>query len=303
MRYVLGRADRDAAAARRSRAYIVAGRTVRNILALLASVAVSAVIVGCGTASTSSSAPAAAPRQKPSSSQRVSTVVSVAPACRYKTVNRRRIPPPLTRTNAPPTRSLLSLLRVLRRPATAADRVDLRFFNRWPYEAITLYVRYIRVQSGPGHARIAIMPATICSLPTTLPPPKRVRLVPTDVLLMQVLSNPLPHPTILVGTASDIRNGRANPGLDNVSPPGWLQATVVPDGVARVVMHFTPPFLHHYTAQMTIHDNIGIAIRKPAYSPTSVYLYSADRRLVRKYIDWQALRYDTCLAKHQRNCQ
>ncbi len=112
MGYVLGRANRDFAAARRSRACIVAGPTVPNILRLLASVAVSAVIVGCGTASSSSSGPTAAHRQKPSSSQRVSTVVSVAPACRYKTVNRRRVPPPLIRTNAPPTRSFLSLLGV-----------------------------------------------------------------------------------------------------------------------------------------------------------------------------------------------
>ena len=74
-------------------------------------------------------------------------------------------------------------------------------------------------------------------------------------------------------------------------------------GVAHVVMHFTPPFLHHYTVLVTIRDNVGIAIRKPDYSPTSVFWYTADGHFVRKYADWQALRYDNCLAKHKHNCR
>ena len=195
------------------------------------------------------------------------------------------------------------MLGLLRRPASAADRVDLRRFNRGPWETITLYVRYIRVRSGQRHARIAILPATICNLPTTIPPPKRLRVAPTQVLLMLVLSNPGPsRPTILVGTASDIRSAEANPGLDTVSPRGWLQATVVPDGVARVVMHFTPPFLHHYTVSMVIHANVGIVVRKADYAPTTVSWYAADGHLMRKYVDWAALRYDNCLAKHKRKC-
>ena len=54
---------------------------------------------------------------------------------------------------------------------------------------------------------------------------------------------------------------------------------------------------------VTIRDNVGIAIRKPDYSPTSVFWYTADGHFVRKYVDWQALRYDNCLAKHKHNCR
>jgi hypothetical protein len=102
-----------------------------------------------------------------------------------------------------------------------------------------------------------------------------------------------------VGTAADIEAAQANPGVDTASPRGWLQATVVPDGVARVVMHFTPPFLHRYTVTTSIQDNVGIAILKPDYTPTSVRWYSANGTLLRTYIDRQDLNYDTCLAHHK----
>jgi hypothetical protein len=72
--------------------------------------------------------------------------------------------------------------------------------------------------------------------------------------------------------------------------------------VARVVMHFTPPFLHHYTVAMTIHDNVGIAVRNPDYFPTTVKWYAADGHLLRTFVDRQDLRYENCLAKHRRNC-
>lgn len=77
----------------------------------------------------------------------------------------------------------------------------------------------------------------------------------------------------------------------------------MPDGVTRVVMQFTPPFLHHYTVTMTIHENIGIAVRKPDYTPTTVSWYASDGHRIKTFVDRETLRYDNCLAKHQKDCR
>ena len=107
---------------------------------------------------------------------------------------------------------------------------------------------------------------------------------------------------VTVSTPSLIRSGFALPGLDRARG-GWIQAVVVPDGVAKVVMRFTPPFLHHSSATATIQDNIGIVVRRPDYSPTTVSWYAADGHLIRTFVDRKGLGLDSCLAAHRENCQ
>lgn len=67
-------------------------------------------------------------------------------------------------------------------------------------------------------------------------------------------------------------------------------------------MQFTPPFMHHYSVTVTIHDNVGIAVRKPNYTPTIVSWYAPGGQLLRTFVDRTALQYDQCLAKHRKNC-
>ena len=274
--------------------------SLRAVLAGAVAVAVAAVIIGCGsnheasrTAGNHQLSSPAHPLQPPR--------VSAAPACRAKMVNGRLVPPPLVETDAPASNALLSMLGSLRRPPSAADHIDLHRLNRYPYDVITIYSRYVRVYTGERGSRIAILPATICSLPVATPLTGHVHLQPTQVLVMQVLSNPLPRPIELVGTAADIGSAQANPGTRTATGES-LQATVVPDGVARVVMDFTPPFLHHYSVTMTIHDNVGIAVRRPDYAPTSVAWYDNAGHLIKTYTDRPALQYDDCLAQHKKNC-
>jgi hypothetical protein len=234
----------------------------------------------------------------------VGTVPLAAPDCTFKHTRERTILPPLVQSNDAPNSSLVSLLGLLRQPATAADYVNIRLLDRWPYQVLAVYMRYIRVLSGPDGARIAILPARICGSPGVAPPGTRTYLAPHDVLLMQVLSNPKTfRPTVYVGTAADISNRPADPSLVNAPPRhGQLQATVVPDGVARVVLRFTPPFRSHYAVTLQIHDNVGIASPLPGYPPTITTWYAASGKVIRTFTNRQMLRYDNCLARHAKNC-
>src|ERR1035441_2440143 len=266
--------DRDESRATAPRSH------VKGVVLLL-SVGVTAVIVVALFAAGLTSGTSAAARYVPRALPGTPSSVSVAPACRDRTIDGREVVPPLVKSNASPSSSITSQVGLLRQPATAADRVNLRWFDRWPYEAITVYVRYIRVVEGPQGARIAILPARICSLPHPFPPPKHVRLVPTLVLLMQVLSSPRPYrPTVLVGTATNIGNGQANGYLDNPVPQGktGLLLTVVPSSVARVVFHFPG---HPSSATVAIHGNVGIANPTPQLFPTSATWYAANGRVIR----------------------
>jgi hypothetical protein len=106
---------------------------------------------------------------------------------------------------------------------------------------------------------------------------------------------------VAVSTAGLIRSGFGLPGLDTPDHQ-WMQGVVVPDGVTRVVMHFTPPFLHSYSATVAIRDNVGLIVRRPDYTPTSVSWYAADGHLIRTFVDRQAIRLDNCLRAHRKNC-
>jgi hypothetical protein len=182
---------------------------------------------------------------------------------------------PVAHTNRAPDPSLKAILSIARTPANGPGPSALGPVDQYPWRVQTIFSRYIRIVDGERHTRIAFFPATICN-------PNGSQTL-TQAILMMVLSNPPPRPTILAGTAATITDGTALPGLDLPNQQGWIQAIVVPDGIAAVYMHFTPPFLHPYSAWLPIHDNIGIAVRKPDYTPTTVSWYAAGGRLLRTF--------------------
>ena len=57
-----------------------------------------------------------------------------------------------------------------------------------------------------------------------------------------------------------------------------LQAPVVPDGVADVVLRFT-----NHQVSMAIHDNVGIAGPVSGYAPKSITWYAADGNTIRTF--------------------
>jgi hypothetical protein len=289
---------------------------LRRVVPLIASAAITAIVAGVIITSglkhrsLAGSARAAHGAVKPAGpsgphARPVSFIVTRAPACRLFPGGYGRRTPALVKSQASPGSELTSMLGLLRDPTAASDLAALGPFGRYGAGVgiLRIYTRYIRVFNGQRDTRVAFFPATVCNQTQTSKPrarPIRIRIAPLQALVMVVLSNPLPHGAILVGGAATIADGPADPGLD--VPGGWLQATVVPDGVARVVMRFTPPFLHHYTVAMTIRDNVGIAVRNPDYFPTTVKWYAPNGHLIRTFVDRQDLRYENCLAKHKRNC-
>jgi hypothetical protein len=214
-------------------------------------------------------------------------------------------PPGLATDDAAPGAQLRSILSIARRPATGPGLSGVGSFDPATPPVLSVFARYIRIVKGERGTRLAFFPALVCGQTQSGPltsPSTIVRVRPEQAMVMVVLSNPQPHPDVLVGTAATIRSGPALPGLDLPKSHGWIQATVVPDGVARVVMHFTPPFLHHYTATATVHDNIGIIVRKPDYTPTTVAWYAADGHLIRRFVNRSEIHLDECLAHHRANC-
>jgi hypothetical protein len=100
-----------------------------------------------------------------------------------------------------------------------------------------------------------------------------------------VLGNTAP---VFVGTAQQIKQGPALPGIDVDGLYGgqsttWLQAVVVPDGVARVVLKFTPPHLHPFSNSVAIHSNVGLLLGHGADGPTTVLWYGRNGRLLKTF--------------------
>jgi hypothetical protein len=231
---------------------------------------------------------------------RASTAASAGPAaCQTKIVGERDVLPPVVVTDAPPENALLSTLGTLRQPATAGDHIDLSGLDRWPFEIASEFEDYVRVVAGTHGARVAILPVSFCQYPGGLPssnePPPRL----VEAVVMQILSNPSPRPTLLVGTPSEIRSGATFSG-EFVSGVGLL-ATVVPDGVARVYMHFTPPFQRHYSVTETIHDNVGIARSGLPEAPTTIVWYDQSGHRIKTIIHRQEIALDNCLAHHRKD--
>jgi hypothetical protein len=227
--------------------------------------------------------------------------VTTAPGCRL-----RGTPPryePLVMSDGAPDAQLRSLLSLARDPASVDAAAAIRGFDRAPLNIQTVFRRFIRLVDGERGVRVAFFPAVFCQQTDFGSgfPPTRIHIAPAQGIVMIPLQG---HPLVTATTASTaslIRSGFALPGQGRIGG-GWIQAAIVPDGVAKVVMHFTPPFLHHYSATAPIHDNIGIVVRRPDYTPTSVSWYDAAGRLIRTFVDRKDLRYDNCLAQHRKNC-
>jgi len=271
------------------------------VLCVLTAVAVLAVVVPVGS-------PRAASVSVRKVSERAGLKVIASGACRRLHVTASGLTrlPPLVATDAPPGSRLQSILSIAREPAAGDGLAQIRGFDRWPLMVLTVFKRYIQIVNGERGTRLAFFPAVFCNQTPSGPAFTRsevTRITPAQGVLMVVLSNPGPsRPGILAGTPATIRTGPALPGLDLATGRGWIQATVVPDGVARVVMHFTPPFLHHYTATASIHDNIGVIVRNPDYTPTTVSWYAASGRLIRTFVNKREIRTDQCLAHHRKHC-
>jgi hypothetical protein len=220
--------------------------------------------------------------------------------------------PPLVRSEAAPDQALLDELSLLRTGSAPVGRAALGSWDRSALNIATIFERYIRIVNGPTHVKLAFLAVTYCTESEVEPSGPRApggvfRESLEQGLVMLVLSNPGEPSPVLVGTAEQIKQGPALAGLD-IEPnkkgyaQAWLQAIVVPDGVTKVVMDFTPPFLHHYSATVQIRSNVGIVVRRAGYTPTTVLWYRADGRLIKKFVDRQQLAYDNCLAAHKKSC-
>ncbi len=249
--------------ARRARATIVLAAPL--ILSVGVAGAVAAVILSSGHA------------RRTSGAQRASLPVV---SCWRPPVNVRSALPPTT--DATPSRSLLSLLGVLRRPATAADRVSLRGLVYSPITAI--YARYVRVVSDAAGERFALVPAQICGkqsggLYPARPPGTAASPRPRDAIFIIVLRAPTPRALFNAGGASEIQAGRSI-GQWWPEGDGSLIATVVPDGVGRVVFAFGS---RHREVSVTVRDNLGIARPSPGVLPKASTWYAANGPVIRRF--------------------
>jgi hypothetical protein len=219
--------------------------------------------------------------------------------------------PPLIHSDASPDHALVNELSMLRGASTTLDKTSLGSWDRYPLMIRTIFQRYARVFNGPEHVKVAYLPVTYCTQTEVAPSNRKhpggiFRDAPKQGLVMLVLSNKGEHPPVLVGTAQQIKQGPALAGLGVDIRQGfsdaWLQTIVVPDGVSKVVMKFTPPFLHHYSNTVQIRSNVGIAVRHIDYEPTTVLWYGADGRLIKKFVDRKEIADDSCLAAHKKSC-
>ena len=238
---------------------------------------------------------------KPVPTTPVEPKVTASPACRPRGPHGGL--PPLSMSDSAPSTQLGSILSMAREPAPSDGTAAVRGFDRYPLDVLTVFRRFIRVVNGERGERVAFFPAVFCQQTDlgTAFPPTRIRITAEQGIIMLPLDQSPKTTAVTVSTASLIRSGFALPGLDSTNRQ-WIQAVIVPDGVAKVVMHFTPPFLHHYSATAPIHDNVGIVVRRPDYTPTSVSWYAADGHLIRTFVDKHDLRLDKCLAAHRKNC-
>jgi hypothetical protein len=297
--------------ARPARAFVVRGARrlhVSGMVPVIVSLAVTAVVVAVVLATGiihGSSQPVTGQHGhgsvKPVPGQSVQPKVTRVGACR--SVATRSGLPPLVMSDAAPSAQLSSILSMARDPTGTDSTAVIRGFDRNPSFVLTVFRRFIRVVNGERGVRVAFFPAVFCQETDFGPrfPPTSIRVAPEQGIITLPLYGSPKVTAAAIATASLIRSGFAVPGLDTTDQQ-WMQAVIVPDGVAKVVMHFTPPFLHHYSATALIHDNIGIVVRRPDYFPTSVSWYAADGHLIRTFVDKKDLQLDNCLRAHRKNC-
>jgi len=207
-------------------------------------------------------------------------------------------------SDAAPEPKLAGILSIAREPASGDGATAIQGFDRYPLDVLTVLRRFIRIVNGERGVRVAFFPVVFCQQAASgrgFPPP-RIRIAPAQAIVMLPLQGPLKTLAVEASTRSVILDGSALPGSGRPDNGGWIQSVIVPDGVAKVVMQFTPPFLHHYTVRASIHDNVAVVVRKPDYVPTIVRWYAADGHLLHTYVDWRDLRYENCLAHHRKHC-
>jgi hypothetical protein len=220
--------------------------------------------------------------------------------------------PPLIHRNAAPDAALVSELSTLRQPSAPIDNTSLGSWDRFPLMVTTIYQRYVRVVDGPRGVRLAFMPVDYCvetepSRPGGSPLESVIHTTLEQGLVMLVLSNPGDRPLVLVGDAQQIKTGPAVADLDVSNRSGTASsasvlAAVVPDGVTKVLMKFTPPFLHRYSNTVQIRSNVGIVVRRPPYTPTTVVWYGASGQVIKKFVFRREIAQDNCLAHHRKTC-
>jgi hypothetical protein len=183
-------------------------------------------------------------------------------------------------TDASPSTALLSLLGVLRRPATNGDRISLRGLIYTPITAV--YSRYVRVVDTDG-MRVALVLAQVCgrvrgspypARPPASPPRSGVR--PYDAIFLIALDAPRPRAMFEAATAAQVEAGGA---IRQAWPEGGrsLVAVVVPDGVARVELSFGT---HQPRLSMPVRDNLALATPSPGPSAVAVTWYDSSGRTI-----------------------
>lgn len=276
--------------------------SARLVVSLTVTISVVAVVLGAGLIGGGSSSTIGHQAQQTPTALPgpAGTNVTSVGACRQSGGRLPRV----VMSDAAPERALARILSIAREPARGEGPTVIRGFDRFPVGVLTVFRRFIRVVNGERSVRVAFFPVVFCQQTDSgrgFPPP-RVRIAPAQAIVMLPLQGPQKTLAIEASTPSVILDGSALPGLDRPNNRGWIQSVIVPDGVTKVVMQFTPPFLHHYTVTATIHDNLAVVVRKPDYTPTIVRWYAANGHLVHTYVDWRDLHYENCLAHHRRRC-
>jgi hypothetical protein len=228
-------------------------------------VAVAAAVAGCGTANRMT-APGAAQSPVLSCWRPARNVQNaVAPS-----------------TQATPSRTLLSLLGTLRRQAKSTDRVSLRGLVYSPITAV--YARYVRVVSDSGGERFALVPAQICGkknggIYPARPPGRAAAPQPQDAIFIIVLRSAAPRALFNAGDAPQIQGGRSI-GQWWPEGDGSVIASVVPDGVSRVVLGFGS---RHREVTLSVRDNLAVARPSPAMLPVVSTWYGHNGRVIRSF--------------------
>jgi hypothetical protein len=166
-----------------------------------------------------------------------------------------------------PSKALLSILHVLRRPATAADQVDTGLGGGFLRGVFVHYVRRTRVFNGSSYY---IYPAIVGECGTHEKPHQGVMDIATHVDLGHGLIGGVGGGGI---TAAQIEHGESLSTL-GLSSTRALVTMLVPDGVASVTLHFPAGRASGYSPKISppatittpaINDEVIVAI--PRSSP------------------------------------
>ena len=219
--------------------------------------------------------------------------------------------PRQTEISATPSPALLSQLSVLRRPATAADRLPTNALpGPTPVYAgaarlavsaggAEYYLVPARSDPGAGQPGSACFAAERTALQRLLPHlPASMRAATVKLLSEQIAAQlyQRSRPSIdivclvIVGhnygssfcgeNATQIRKGQIPQATGGGPQPGgeFSQVGIAPDGVATVALTWATPGHHHVTITAPVHDNVYIASSPPNGAMASMTWRAADGR-------------------------